>query len=127
MLMVDHVSGIADVNNPETVVSNPDDIKTHVVYISEVNEFFRPRVYDEPRIDRTNSLEWVQKSIELLEEMLSISRDRTMTVKRWADANIQCGDCFRGFHAWFGANPIDDDWEAWLDRAEAEIRENGWV
>lgn len=125
--MVDHFSGIADVNNPEALVTNPDGIETRVVYITDDNAFFRPHVYDEPSIDRSNSMEWVQKSIELLEEMLSISRDRTFTVKLWVEANVQCGDCYRGFHAWFAANPIDDDWEAWLDRAEATIRENGWV
>lgn len=125
--MANNVPSITDHYDSQNIVANPDNINTTVVFIEEGNDFFRPRVYDEPRIERSNSIEWIQKAIELLGEMLSSSRDRTMTVKRWADANIQCGDCFRGFHAWFVEHPIDEDWEAWLDKADATIRENGWV
>lgn len=125
--MANNVPSITDPYDSKNIVANPDNIKTTVVFIDEGNEFFRPRVYDEPRMEKSYSMEWVQKAIELLEEMLRISRDRTLTVKLWAEANVQCGECYRGFHEWFEANPINDDWEAWLDKAEATIRENGWV
>lgn len=125
--MANDIPSITDHYDSKNIVANPDNIKTIVVFIDEGNEFFRPRVYDEPRMEKSYSMEWVQKAIELLEEMLRISRDRTLTVKLWAEANVQCGECYRGFHEWFVANPINDDWEAWLDRAEATIRENGWV
>lgn len=125
--MANSIPSVSHHHDSQDLVTNPDDIKTTVVFIEEGNEFFRPRVYDEPRMERSNSMEWVQKAIELLGEMLRISRDRTLTVKLWAEANVQCGECYRGFHAWFAANPMGDDWEAWLDKAEATIREHGWV
>lgn len=125
--MANDIPSITDHYDSKNIVANPDNIKTTVVFIAEENEFFRPRVYYEPRMEKSYSMEWVQKAIELLEEMLRISRDRTLTVKLWAEANVQCGECYRGFHEWFVANPINDDWEAWLDKAEATIRENGWV
>lgn len=85
------------------------------------------------------SEEAIGKAIEALRSFVSPDpkprsiRGRMMILTRldmavlWSEAWIQCGPCKRAWQDWFAANPIGDDWAAWLDRAEKVIRENGWV
>lgn len=85
------------------------------------------------------SEEAIGKALEALRSFVSPDptptkiRGRMITIARqdkarlWSEAYIQCGPCKRAWQDWFAANPMGDDWEAWLDKAEATIRENGWV
>jgi hypothetical protein len=62
-----------------------------------------------------------------MKEYLNRHEDKSRALSIWESLYVRCGRCWRGWQNWKKENPINsDDWEPWIEKAEAEIKKNGW-